>query len=201
MAEDQYFWGRYKDWGNVTIIHVLGLLFIFIALVMLYGWIRQYCFRKRTELCQELMHGRIRLNDSDLSKKQQNQLRQYFQQQKSFIDQLVPEDARDGDPGHGDTQTHYQTHYNTSIAKSYFALEEAVRSSRPDLRHRQFRTIREFVEAVAQEFPNLQDHCQKYIFFYELARFGDYKCTKAEFEEFVTVLGEMVHALQDSDYH
>ena len=193
MAEDDYFWGNsYRDWGNVNMIHVMSLLLMFMGVVAVYGWISRHQFNARYELCDDLMKGRLRIKESNLSKKDSDKLERYFLEQKQYQNELKPEDGGGGDPG-----IQNNTHYNTSIAKSYFALEEAVRATRPDLRHKHYRTIREFVEDVAKQFPKLKKQCLKYIDIYELARFGDYKCTQHEFEDFLSLLGSLVNGLKD----
>lgn len=194
MAEDEYFWGRYRDWGNVDWVHVLSLLLIFGSIIVTYGYISSYQFTQRDELCTELMKGRLRIKkESKLSKKDIEKLEKYFLEQKQYQNELKPEDGGGGDCGYSIDNTNY----NTSIAKSYFALEEAVRSTRPDLRHKNYRTIREFVEEVATQFPNLKEQCLKYIDLYELARFANYKCTQTEFEEFLSLLGSLINGLKD----
>eukprot|EP01084_Bolivina_argentea_P137316 241828_1 len=194
MAEDQFFVGQYVDWGNVDWIHVLSLLLVFATLVITYGYISRHKFDSRNELCNEIMKGRLRIKkESSLSKKDIDKLERYFLEQKQYMHELKPQDGGRGDPGYSIENTHY----NTSIAKSYFALEEAVRSTRPDLRHKNYRTIREFVEEVAKQFPKLKEQCFKYIDLYELARFANYKCTHAEFEEFLSLLGSLINGLKD----
>eukprot|EP00485_Elphidium_margaritaceum_P023472 CAMPEP_0202713726 /NCGR_PEP_ID=MMETSP1385-20130828/58363_1 /ASSEMBLY_ACC=CAM_ASM_000861 /TAXON_ID=933848 /ORGANISM="Elphidium margaritaceum" /LENGTH=173 /DNA_ID=CAMNT_0049374179 /DNA_START=90 /DNA_END=611 /DNA_ORIENTATION=- len=168
---------------------------------MTYGYITRYQFAKRDTLCNEIMRGRLRIkNNSKLSKKDVDKLERYFLEQKAYEIELKPQDGGNGDRGYQhDTNkaSSTPTHYNTTIAKSYFALEEAVRSTQPDLRHKNFRTIREFVEEVAVRFPALRDQCYKYIDLYELARFANYKCTKHEFEEFLSLLSFMINGLKD----
>ncbi len=116
--------------------------------------------------------------------------------QKSHIDKLKPSNPGKGDPGYDK-----ETHFNTSIAKSYFALEEAVRSTRPHLRHRHSRTIREFVNEVSKDFPEIKEKFDKYIDMYELARFGNHRCTKVEFMEFFKLLKEIVSVLRGTEEH
>eukprot|EP01083_Nonionella_stella_P054028 142746_1 len=194
MAEDQILVGRYMDWGNVEWIHVLSLLVVFAGSVLTYGYISRHSFDSRNDLCNELMKGRLRIKkESSLSKRDIEKLERYFWQQKQYQDELKPQDGGRGDPGYSIDNTHY----NTSIAKSYFALEEAVRSTRPDLRHKNYRTIREFVEEVAKQFPKLKEQCYKYIDLYELARFANYKCTHREFQEFLNLLAVLMHGLKD----
>ena len=198
MAEDEYFWGRYRDWGNVDWIHVLSLMMVFGAINVTYGYLSQYKFNKRDALCNEIMKGRLRIKkESKLSKKDIDKLEKYFLEQRQYQNELKPEDGGNGDRG----SSVEGTNYNTSIAKSYFALEEAVRSTRPDLRHKNYRTIREFVEEVATQFPNLKEQCFKYIDLYELARFANYKCTQNEFQEFLSLLGSLINGLKDSHIH
>lgn len=47
-------------------------------------------------------------------------------------------------------------HFKTSIAKSYYVLEKTALSRRPGLRHRDSRTIREYVGALRNAFPSLK---------------------------------------------
>lgn len=47
-------------------------------------------------------------------------------------------------------------HFNTSIAKSYYVLEKTALSRRPGMRHRESRTIREYVAALKKAFPSLK---------------------------------------------
>ena len=141
-------------------------------------------------LCDEIMTGRLRIKQKESSL--------YFYQQNKYLSELKPADGGNGDKGYSLIDN---TNYNTSIAKSYFALEEAVRLSRPDLRHKHFRTIREFVEEVAKQFPKLKEQCLKYIDLYELARFGNYKCTQEEFQEFLSLLGSLINGLKDTTTH
>lgn len=198
MAEDQLLVGRYIDWGNVEWIHVLSLLLVFCGLVVTYGYISRHKFDSRSDLCDEIMSGRLRINqESSLSKRDIDKLKKYYYDQKQYQYELKPQDGGRGDPGY----SMENTHYNTSIAKSYFALEEAVRATRPDLRHKHYRTIRQFVEEVAKQFPKLKEQCFKYIDLYELARFGNYKCTHAEFEEFLSLLGSLINGLKDPHTH
>ncbi|ETO27672.1 hypothetical protein RFI_09462 [Reticulomyxa filosa] len=116
-----------------------------------------------------------------------------WQRQKECVEKLEPMDKGLGDPGYENSSTHY----NTSIAKSYFALEQQVMSVRPDLRHYKFRSIREFVGAIKQEFPKVSPYCDKYIELYELARFSNYKCTQQEFNEFFDLCKNMLNALHN----
>lgn len=199
MAEDQLLVGTYTDWGNVQWIHVLSLLMVFAALIATYGYISRHKLEARNAECDEIMKGRLRIKkESSLSKKDIDKLERYFMRQKIYQDQLKPQDGGRGDPGYSMIDN---TNYNTSIAKSYITLEEAVRSTRPDLRHKHFRTVREFVEEVARQFPKLKEQCYKYIDLYELARFANYKCTDTEFDEFLLLLRSLINGLKDIHPH
>jgi hypothetical protein len=62
-----------------------------------------------------------------------------------------------GDPGWGKEGGKVDhVHFNTSIAKSYYVLEKTALSRRPGLRHRDSRTIREYVSALKKAFPSLK---------------------------------------------
>lgn len=62
-----------------------------------------------------------------------------------------------GDPGWGKEGGKVEhVHFNTSIAKSFYVLEKTALSRRPGLRHRDSRTIREYVGALKKAFPSLK---------------------------------------------
>ena len=76
------------------------------------------------------------------------------------------------------------------------------------MQHRYYRSIREFVGTFQEQFPRLmheypqfKEQCDKYVDFYELAKFGNHKCTKQEFDEFFALFGEILNTLQRSDYN
>lgn len=88
-------------------------------------------------------------------------------------------------------------HFKTSVAQSYLVLEEAASIPRPGLRHRNFRTIREFVLYLQGELPGITDEMvNNYIGHYERARFSD-ECFSAEdYADFMGVILEIVERIQ-----
>lgn len=200
-TEAVFLFGQYTDWGKVTYFHLFTLLLVFTFVLLLYALISKRVTTKRNNLCNDIMKGRLRFDEKNQSRK--DRLTTYFNKQKELISNLKPElnlsgKLINGDPGY-DKQNIKNIHYNTSIAKSYFVLEEGVRSIRPNLRHRNYRTIREFVDAIKYEFPELKNQCDRYTDFYELARFGNYKCTQIEYQQFFALLKEMVTKLQSNN--
>ena len=193
--------GQYQDWGEVNYFHLITITIVIGFVLIGYRFIKKHVFNKRDMLCNEIMKGRLRLDDKNNSKNHQK-LINYFNQQKQYQKDLLPElNLIKGDPGYDISYNNNNKpiHFNTSIAKSYFVLEEGVRSIRPNLKHRNYRTIRDFVNAIKYEFPFLKNQCNKYINYYELARFGNYKFTNIEYKQFFILLKEMVTKLQESN--
>jgi hypothetical protein len=85
------------------------------------------------------------------------------------------------------------------ILQSYIKIDAAVAQRRPGLRHRKFRTVREFIDVLQSEFPTIsRDACQEYVEIYESVRYG--QCRPAQLEwtkvnEFVaTIVNEVDRA-------
>jgi hypothetical protein len=69
-------------------------------------------------------------------------------------------------------------HFGMTIAKSYESLEKAALSRRPGLRHRDHRTIRDYMTHLRKSFPSLSPQlCDEYTATYERAVFSDAKFT------------------------
>eukprot|EP00455_Lapot_gusevi_P027001 TRINITY_DN2852_c0_g1_i3.p1 TRINITY_DN2852_c0_g1~~TRINITY_DN2852_c0_g1_i3.p1 ORF type:complete len:105 (+),score=25.67 TRINITY_DN2852_c0_g1_i3:35-316(+) len=90
-------------------------------------------------------------------------------------------------------------HFNTSIAKSFYVIDEAVAHRRPGLRHRNYRTIRDYMRFLQKEFPGLKDDlCHEYVVTYERARFGLHQFTVEEYSRFMSAVLAIVENVDKS---
>jgi len=106
-----------------------------------------------------------------------------------------------GDPGWGQQVVdgkQVDVHFNTSIAKSFEVLEKAALSRRPGLRHRDVRTVHNYVAQLVKAFPNLVPSlCDEYIRTYDRAVFGNHRFTVQEYARFSSVVYEMVSLISE----
>ncbi len=104
-----------------------------------------------------------------------------------------------GDPGWGAEESKVENvHFNTSIAKSYYVLEKTILARRPGLRHRDSRSIRDYIALMKKSFPNLRsDLVDSYIKIYEIAVFGNHKFNYYEYSQFMKILYEMVAIINE----
>ena len=76
-------------------------------------------------------------------------------------------------------------------------LEEAAAVPRPGLRHRDYRTIREFLAYLQKEFSGITDELvDKYIREYERARFSEDCFDVDDYSHFMCVMLEIVEKIQ-----
>jgi hypothetical protein len=107
-----------------------------------------------------------------------------------------------GDPGWGKEGGNVDNvHFDTSIAKSFYALEKTALQRRPGLRQRDARSIREYVSNLRKAFPSLKASlCDEYLHSYERAVFGDHKASFEEYNRFTKIVMQIVASINEKGY-
>jgi len=199
----QILFGRYQQqqptisWTEVIILVVIG-----IVMAYLYLFILRTKFHRFSTALANIPPAALPLTQRDLSR------RMYA----TLIDEMVRVDhithhnltpaptTHPSDPGWGDAATHLANniHFTTSIAKSFILLESTALTRRPGLKHRTYRTVREYVQQLRKAFPGLRAGlCDDYIRSYERSVFGEGRVGIEEYSEFMKVVYEMVGIIND----
>ena len=120
----------------------------------------------------------------------------------------MPMNGRRGDPGWAGKGTILKfpvlilclllsVHFNTSIAKSYLVIEDAVLVARPGLRLANFRTVRDYVDMLRKEFPGIKEETAEfYTTCYEQARFGNQRFNEEQYGRFMQAVWEIIEKIQ-----
>ena len=196
----QILFGRYQQqqptisWTEVIILVVIG-----IVMAYLYLFVLRTKFHLFSTALANIPPASLPLTQSDLSR------RMYA----TLIDEMVRVDhithhnltpaptTHPSDPGWG-TDHLANIHFTTSIAKSFILLESTALTRRPGLKHRGWRTVREYVQQLRKAFPGLRAAlCDEYIRSYERSVFGEGKVGIEEYSEFMKVVYEMVGIIND----
>ena len=198
----QILFGRYQEqqptisWTEVIILVVIG-----VVMAYLYLFVLRTKFHLFSTALANIPPTVLPLTPSDLSR------RMYA----TLIDEMVRVDhithhnltpaptTHPSDPGWGDAASHLANiHFTTSIAKSFILLESTALTRRPGLKHRGWRTVREYVQQLRKAFPGLRASlCDDYIRAYERSVFGEGKVGIDEYSEFMKVVYEMVGIIND----
>lgn len=185
---------RYRDEGDVTAEHLVVLIALLFFMMIVYGVVH----RRRSLSMRNAIHKLY--SNGKLLERNLMPRRQYVVLLKEFIrtarvqTSIGPQDPGKGDIGWGLEE---RVHFNTSIAKSFVVIDEAVTVTRPGLRSRSYRTIREYIIALRVEFPAISEETTlKYINWYEKAKFSDYKFTEGEYNEFMRTVLEILDSIQ-----
>eukprot|EP00475_Leptophrys_vorax_P024636 TRINITY_DN3403_c0_g1_i1.p1 TRINITY_DN3403_c0_g1~~TRINITY_DN3403_c0_g1_i1.p1 ORF type:complete len:202 (-),score=46.62 TRINITY_DN3403_c0_g1_i1:14-619(-) len=188
----------YRDWGDFSVEHLITLIGLLSLLLLLYSVVRN----KRT-MALETARGAIFQPQSMLSGKTlpnriQSVIQTEIEKETAIVNTLVPVSAGMGDPGWGKVKNvDSYVHFATSIAKSFCVLDEVVSVARPGLRLANFRTVREYVNSLTSEFPqippNVADH---YAQSYEQARFGNMRFNQKEYDEFMKTMQTIIENIQ-----
>lgn len=191
----QLFFGRYRDWGGLGIEHFAITILTISLMLMIYISCLKSRLNKYEGETSAIPHTSLPLTKDDMSRKMFKAVLNQMMRVTAIQDgTILIADPENGDPGWGrDDSKVAGVHFKTSVAKSYYVLEEAALSRRPNLRHRHSRTIREYVRKLESEFPSLRKKlCDEYIATYERARYGSEKIVYADYERFMQVVMEMV---------
>ena len=198
----QILFGRYQQqqptisWTEVIILVVIGVVMAYLYLLVL-----RIKFRRFSLSLANIPPAVLPLSPRDLSR------RMYA----TLIDEMVRVDhithhnltpaptTQPSDPGWGDAASHLANiHFTTSIAKSFILLESTTLTRRPGLKHRGWRTVREYVQQLRKAFPGLRAAlCDEYIRAYERSVFGEGKVGIEEYSDFMKVVYEMVGIIND----
>jgi len=198
----QILFGRYQQqqptisWTEVIILVVIG-----VVMAYLYLFVLRTKFRHFSTALANIPSHTLPLTPADLSRRMYGTL----------IDEMVRVDhitqhnltpaptTHPSDPGWGDASSHHANmHFTTSIAKSFILLESTALTRRPGLKHRGWRTVREYVQQLRKAFPGLRAGlCDEYIRAYEKSVFGEGKVGVEEYNEFWKVVYEMVGIIND----
>ena len=181
----QILFGRYQSvstlsWTNVIIVAVAGLLMIYIYLFFL-----RRRFRAYDRLLKRIPLTALPLTTAHTTKRQyRNVVRQLVRAEECGLSRIIPANNSgvgiDGGPVCGDGGWGADaTHYTTSVAKSWFALERTAVSRRPGLAAEPYRTVRDYVSSLRLAFPALPPAiCEEYVRRYEDAMFGQHKVSE-----------------------
>ena len=198
----QILFGRYQQeqptisWTEVIILVVIG-----VVMVYLYIFILRIKFNRFSTQLASIPPLSLPLTPHLLSRRMYSTL----------IDEMVRVDhithhnltpahtTHPSDPGWGDAASHLANiHFTTSIAKSFILLESTALTRRPGLKHRGWRTVREYVQQLRKAFPGLRAAlCDEYIRAYERSVFGGGRVGIDEYSEFMKVVYEMVGIIND----
>eukprot|EP00823_Brevimastigomonas_motovehiculus_P001723 TRINITY_DN12343_c0_g1_i1.p1 TRINITY_DN12343_c0_g1~~TRINITY_DN12343_c0_g1_i1.p1 ORF type:complete len:219 (-),score=31.85 TRINITY_DN12343_c0_g1_i1:247-903(-) len=195
----QVLFGRYAKWENIAYIHfvILG------AVLSLMVWVYVLCLRHRLNQYQkerEKVPKRHQiLLKSEMSRVMWDLMINELDRAQDLISKIEPVDAGNGDLAWGKEDTPMAgTHFNTSVARSFYRLGKEVVSRRPGLFHHDYRTIRDYVAALRKAFPGLRHEvCQEYINTYERAVFSQEKLTESDWVRFKAVLCEIVGVINE----
>jgi hypothetical protein len=155
----QILFGRYQSvptisWTEVIVLAVIGVVMVYVYLFFL-----RLKFVHFTRQLKSIPRSFLPITKDDLSRKMYAILINEMVRVDSILDKgLAPAPTSGGgDEGWGKEGTKIaNVHFNTSIAKSFILLENTALSRRPGLRHREWRTIREYVQQLRKSFPGLK---------------------------------------------
>ena len=198
----QILFGRYQQqqptisWTEVIILVVIG-----VVMAYLYLFVLRTKFHRFSLHLANIPPRSLPLTPAHLSRRMYSTLIDEMVRVEHITQHgLTPAPTtRPSDPGWGDASSHHANmHFTTSIAKSFILLESTALTRRPGLKHRQWRTVREYVQQLRKAFPGLRAGlCDEYIRAYERSVFGEGKVGVEEYSEFWKVVYEMVGIIND----
>ena len=156
----QILFGRYQsDVPTISWTEVIILIVIGVVMVYLYLFFLRWKFSFFSRRLQNIPRPYLPLTQRELSRGMYGVLINEMVRVDSILnEQLIPASTtKDGDPGCLEGAK-INVHFNTSIAKSYFLLENTALSRRPGLKQSQWRTIREYIQQLRKAFPQLKQH-------------------------------------------
>lgn len=194
-----FFSDRYRDWGEFRLEHLVILIGLFFLLFPLYSLIRRARLNSHIRARESIYHptefwagNNGEAEAFGLKKRLFVQLLKEIVREKNLREQLVPEDA-----GHGDLGWKGNVNFKTSIEKSPLVVDQTISILRPGLHLRNYRSVREYMLALQEEIPVLSTQLRdKYLEFYEKARFAEHEFTESEYQEFMHVVLEIVKSAQ-----
>ena len=201
----QILFGRYRSPGNLTTTHLAILCATLVVMLYVYLHFLRRKFHSYSTAIARLPRQSLSIGAKQMGRRMYAMLIGEMVRVDLLLDvNLRPEvNARVecGDPGWGsEGGTVDSVHFSTSVAKSYFVLEKTALSRRPGLRHRDARTIRDYVGALRAAFPSLKAPlCDDYIYAYERAVFGRHKGSYEEYTHFIKLVLQMVAIINGSD--
>ena len=189
----QILFGRYQQqqptisWTEVIILVAIGIVMSYFYLFIL-----RFKFHHFSTALNNIPPPALPLTTDQLSR------RMYA----TLIDEMVRVDhithhnltpastTHPSDAGWGDAHSQLSNiHFTTSIAKSFILLESTAITRRPGLKHRGWRTVREYVQQLRKAFPGLRAGlCDEYIRAYERSVFGEGKVGIDEYSDFMKVV-------------
>ena len=157
----QILFGRYRNLGAIQWTHLAVIGGIAFLMLYVYLFFLRRKFTHYSRSIGQLPLSRLDIRKKSLGRRMYSHLINEMVRVDSMLDVgLQPQQNHDpscGDPGWGKEGGKVDNvHFNTSIAKSFFVLEKTALSRRPGLRHKESRTIREYVGALRKAFPSLK---------------------------------------------
>lgn len=205
----QILFGRYRSWGAITLGHLTVLGAVGVSLIYIYLMLLRRRFNSYSHDLDNIPKNYLPVRRSDLSRHMFTTLVNELVRVDQLMDKKVTPENNEYQPGHGligdpgwgaeDSKVE-NVHFNTSIAKSYYVLEKSAIARRPGLKHKDSRSIRDYMNIVKKTFPNLRSSLvSEYIRIYETAVFGSKKFTQIEYERFMKVVYEMVAIINEKE--
>lgn len=189
MSSFTLFTDRYRNFGNLTITHLVIIISLITLTFLLYSLVirrRSYHVRKAR---RDVLKNPRMLDRKTMPRRFYGLMIGEIIREKRIRDNIIPQDAGQGDLCWDDEGVHF----STSIAKSYIVLDQHASVVRPGMRHWHFRTVREYLVELKKVFPSIeQEHINLYLDRYERATFDHHRFHKDAYLEF---MHNVVHIL------
>jgi len=203
----QILFGRYRSLGAIQWTHLAVIGGVGFVLLYTYLYFLRRKFNHYSKAMAKLPCHRLDIRKKTLGRRMYSLLVGEMVRVDALLDAGLPPQTNFsplcGDPGWGKEGGNVDNvHFDTSIAKSFYALEKTALQRRPGLRQRDSRSIREYILALRKAFPSLKASlCDEYLATYERAVFGDHKHSYEEYNHFMKIVVQIVAAINEKGYN